>query len=417
MAQEQNVKLVITGENRSRAAINQAKGGMDSLISTAKKFAIAAGVAFAVKKVVDFGQAAFDAFREAEVATAKVNAIVQTLNPNLGITTAKIQEMAKAAINLGFSDEAAAQSLAVFAQRTKDLTKAQELNALAMDLARAKNIDLEQAANLVGQVLSGNARVLKQFGIEIDETLGPMAALGELQEKVRGQAEAFADTTEGKLTILSERWGEVKETAGAALAEGITPFIEKLLDFVSKPETIFFFEALAETVGKTLLFAFKQLTEGNETLINIFVKMFEITDKLSTFFKETFVASINFVTETFNNMKSGVLAIVEAFESVINAASRAGSAVGGVVSGAAKKISGKRASGGPVSGGSSYLVGEEGPEIFSPKSSGNIIPNRGLATGGMVLNINITGNTLLDSFAGEKIADQIMRTLKMNFRI
>ena len=38
-------------------------------------------------------------------------------------------------------------------------------------------------------------------------------------------------------------------------------------------------------------------------------------------------------------------------------------------------IAGARATGGPVSGGSSYLVGERGPEIFNPASGGNIIPN------------------------------------------
>jgi len=36
---------------------------------------------------------------------------------------------------------------------------------------------------------------------------------------------------------------------------------------------------------------------------------------------------------------------------------------------------GARAEGGPVSGGTPYLVGEKGPEIFVPNSSGGIIPN------------------------------------------
>lgn len=40
-----------------------------------------------------------------------------------------------------------------------------------------------------------------------------------------------------------------------------------------------------------------------------------------------------------------------------------------------KKIDGARAEGGPVRGGGSYLVGENGPEIFTPRSSGNITPN------------------------------------------
>jgi hypothetical protein len=51
-------------------------------------------------------------------------------------------------------------------------------------------------------------------------------------------------------------------------------------------------------------------------------------------------------------------------------------------------IDGARAAGGPVSAGKNYLVGERGPEIFSPSSSGSIIPNH--RTGGSVSNDNRT---------------------------
>lgn len=47
-----------------------------------------------------------------------------------------------------------------------------------------------------------------------------------------------------------------------------------------------------------------------------------------------------------------------------------------------KTVDGARAMGGPVRAGGSYLVGERGPEIFSPSRSGQIIPNgelRGMA--------------------------------------
>lgn len=50
-------------------------------------------------------------------------------------------------------------------------------------------------------------------------------------------------------------------------------------------------------------------------------------------------------------------------------------------------LSGGRADGGPVTGGKSYLVGERGPEIFTPGQSGSITPNHQL--GG---SINITVN-------------------------
>jgi len=39
-------------------------------------------------------------------------------------------------------------------------------------------------------------------------------------------------------------------------------------------------------------------------------------------------------------------------------------------------LAGARASGGPVSNGSAYLVGEQGPEIFVPQGSGTILPNK-----------------------------------------
>ena len=38
---------------------------------------------------------------------------------------------------------------------------------------------------------------------------------------------------------------------------------------------------------------------------------------------------------------------------------------------------GSRGKGGPVKKGKKYIVGEKGPEIFVPKKSGHIVPNKG----------------------------------------
>ena len=53
-------------------------------------------------------------------------------------------------------------------------------------------------------------------------------------------------------------------------------------------------------------------------------------------------------------------------------------------------ISGTRASGGPVMGGGTYLVGERGPELFTPSSSGNITPNHAMG-GGSTITVNVNG--------------------------
>ena len=51
-----------------------------------------------------------------------------------------------------------------------------------------------------------------------------------------------------------------------------------------------------------------------------------------------------------------------------------------------------KAAGGPVSGGSPYLVGEKGPELFVPSSGGNIVPNN--AMGGMTINVDAAGSSV-----------------------
>jgi lambda family phage tail tape measure protein len=55
------------------------------------------------------------------------------------------------------------------------------------------------------------------------------------------------------------------------------------------------------------------------------------------------------------------------------------------------KIFGK-AQGGPVQGGTPYMVGEKGPELFVPNSSGQITPNNKLGGGGTVNNTYITNS-------------------------
>lgn len=51
-----------------------------------------------------------------------------------------------------------------------------------------------------------------------------------------------------------------------------------------------------------------------------------------------------------------------------------------------------RAEGGPVTGGSPYIVGEQGPELFVPRYSGSIVPNNALGGGGgQTINMTFNG--------------------------
>lgn len=57
------------------------------------------------------------------------------------------------------------------------------------------------------------------------------------------------------------------------------------------------------------------------------------------------------------------------------------------IAGSLLPIGGARATGGPVDAGTPYLVGERGPELFTPGASGAITPNGALGRAGITLNV------------------------------
>lgn len=204
-----------------------------AVAGTAAFAAVSAGIYMSVKAASD-----------AQAEIAKFNAILNASGNASDTVRKQLLDASKAVTQLGFDDEAAAVSLAKFYQRTNDVADAQKLLNISMDLARAKNIDLESATNLVNLALSGSGRALLQYGISIKDSATPLEALGVLQQKVGGQAIAFSETFAGKLAALNEQTTNVKEAIGNALLPILTelltkiqPVITKILDWVeANPE-------------------------------------------------------------------------------------------------------------------------------------------------------------------------------------
>ena len=64
---------------------------------------------------------------------------------------------------------------------------------------------------------------------------------------------------------------------------------------------------------------------------------------------------------------------------------------------------GKLAKGGRAAGGKSFLVGEKGPELFVPRSTGTVVPNNKLGGGGstsVVVNVDASGSDVQGDDAG-----------------
>lgn len=78
-------------------------------------------------------------------------------------------------------------------------------------------------------------------------------------------------------------------------------------------------------------------------------------------------------------------------------------------------IAGARASGGPVGAGKTYLVGERGPELFTPSSSGTIIPNDFSGGGNVSVNVNVDasgGDVSSNADFGKRLGTAIKQVVK-----
>jgi len=240
------LSIVIEAENKSDAVFKQVNDSLKTTNDKLKTFADASKIA-AVAGTVAFAAISgviittVKAAAEAEAKMAQFNTTMDSMG-KAGIKAKDaLIAASNAAVKLGFDDEDTANSLAKMYQRTGDVTQAIKLNNLAMDLARAKNIDLTTATNAIGLALSGSGRALLQYGIIIKDSATPLEALAILQQKVGGQASAFADTFAGKMQVMTVETDNLKEAIGGALLPVLTdllkkiePVLLKMSDWVSK---------------------------------------------------------------------------------------------------------------------------------------------------------------------------------------
>jgi hypothetical protein len=124
-------------------------------------------------------------------------------------------------------------ALQVLTQATHDPNEALKLLNETSDLAAAKHEDLATAAGQVGKAYNGSARIFKEFGIVVtknkDGTKDYHKAIGDLGDRLKGQASASVNTFQGHLknmkaavtdqvSLFGQKYGPAIGTAGLALA-------------------------------------------------------------------------------------------------------------------------------------------------------------------------------------------------------
>lgn len=177
-----------------------------------------------------------------------------------------IKEMLSAETELsGFTKTELTGSLGQFLRATGDLTEAQKLQNNAIDLARAKNIDLATATKTLITIQAGSYRSLKTLGIQYtastatvdklkkstkdytdqqlkdaentDRLINKGRVLALVHKAVGGSAARWGHTAAGALAKLDASWEEIKVTIGRALIPTITDLANKFSAWIQKAGT------------------------------------------------------------------------------------------------------------------------------------------------------------------------------------
>ena len=249
----------------------------------------------------------------------------------------------------------------------------------------------------------------------------------------------FQPIADGVIAFFSSVGDSLKEfldiDAETSLLDGI---LEKLAGLGDDPEFVAFidtvlgiFEELAPVlrdvvfnVGElaakitplltgTLANAIPIVSDFSRIIGGIDYFLGEILDRFGEFEGEapSFLTVLDNLLNPMAKVQQAVKAIADAFDAAIRAFERFKALGGfegtGVITPPGAK---KRAVGGPVSAMDSYMVGERGPELFTPGAGGFITPNNRLG-GGSSTNINITVNAGMGA-NGAQLGQEIVSAIK-----
>ena len=190
----------------------------------------AAAAAYAGKLLVDGVKSAIaDEAAQAKLATTLRNVTQATDNQIAAVE----DYITKTALANGVTDDKLRPSLDRLIRSTKDQTRAQELQTLALDIAAGTGKDLQAVSEALGKAYDGNLGALKKLGVGIDESIIKSkdfdAAAAALSKTFEGQASQQAETFAGKMARLSIAFDEAKETVGSYVLDALTPLVSGIV--------------------------------------------------------------------------------------------------------------------------------------------------------------------------------------------
>lgn len=285
------------------------------------------------------------------------------------------------------------EKLKVFVQQTQEIEKQNRIRERSLEIAQSSLVGMINAAIDEQRAIEGVNRALQENNQLYTKTL-PTVRLtnGMVLDMQKIHENDLANLKIANAQRISDKIMEIEETR---IRDVMRQEIEGQKQLLSEKDravlqTIGQQEKQRQIINERIEFEKKSTMEQTQFGIQQGAELFSA---LGTQNKKAFEAAkaLNIANALMNTYAAATkaLAVYPWPFGLIAAAAAVAAGMAQVSAIRSQQYSG-RALGGPVMANQSYIVGERGPELFTPTNNGSITPNRQLGGGGAVtVNFNI----------------------------
>ena len=316
-AGSRTLKLSILGDvDNLNKALKAANSDVEDSSSRMGDFAKKAGLAFAAAgaaAAIYAGKLLVDGVKSAIEDEAAQSKLAKTLQNLTGATDDQVAaveaQITKNQLAFGISDTQLRPSLERLLRATSDVTQAQKLQSLAIDIAAGSGKSLEAVSNALGKAYEGNTGALAKLGVGLSaaqlKTMSMDDVTKALGDTFGGQATTKADTFQGKMLRLSETFNEAKETVGGYVLNALTPLLD---GFVNKgiPAITSFADSLGRTLGPAFATIFKVIKEDLLPVLTAWWKF--LVDEIIPAITSVVKPILEGLSSAFNTIKKAIAA-------------------------------------------------------------------------------------------------------------
>ena len=221
-----DVRIDIAAQFVGKKAFKDAETSTDRLTKNVKGLAKGLLAVYSAQKILSYAKASVKAFAEDDKAATALGTTLKNLGlaygSNIGTVNGYISRLE---MQTGVLDDELRPAMDRLLRATGDVTKSQELLALALDISAGTGKSVTQVSQSLQKAYLGQNQALGRLGVGLSRAELTTSSFEEIQARLAalfaGQATAAADTYAGSLAKLTIAGNNAKETIGQGLVDAL----------------------------------------------------------------------------------------------------------------------------------------------------------------------------------------------------